>query len=213
MYYIYILIENDIPFYVGKTNDLQQRLKNHKQKFKKNITIEEIDKVDDWKFWEIFYIDLFKSWGFNLLNKNKGGGGVTYHSLYTKQLISQTSKNNKEKKVSHYWKGKSRFRDPKTNIKIGKTHTGMIKKPCSIERKEKISKSNKGKKFNLGKKYNTITFKKVNQYDLEGNFIKEWNSVWEILDFYNKKRTNTSIFNCCQGKTLTAYGYKWKYKN
>lgn len=51
--------------------------------------------------------------------------------------------------------------------------------------------------------------KPINQYDLQGNFIKSWNSGTEI------KRTlgysNSNICNCCRGKQKTAYGYKWQY--
>ena len=51
--------------------------------------------------------------------------------------------------------------------------------------------------------------KPINQYDLQGNFIKSWNSGTEI------KRTlgysNGNICNCCRGKQKTAYGYKWQY--
>ena len=63
--------------------------------------------------------------------------------------------------------------------------------------------------------------KTVLQYDLDGNFIKEWPSTMEIqrqLDF-----KNTHISNCCKGgyfhkgrnkwvNVSQAYGYKWQYK-
>ena len=48
-------------------------------------------------------------------------------------------------------------------------------------------------------------------YDLNGNFIKQWDC---ILDFYksiNKTKNNSSVSSCCKGKLKTAYGYKWKY--
>lgn len=51
---------------------------------------------------------------------------------------------------------------------------------------------------------------KVNQYDLNGNFIRTWASMSEasIKLGINK----TSISQCCKGKYKTAYGYKWIYK-
>lgn len=52
--------------------------------------------------------------------------------------------------------------------------------------------------------------KPVFQYDLNGNFIKEWPSTMEVerrLGF-----ANTHISKCCLGKRNTAGGYKWKYK-
>lgn len=48
----------------------------------------------------------------------------------------------------------------------------------------------------------------VLQYSLEGDFIKEWNSIVSANNYYNV----TSIENVCLGKTLTAGGYQWKYK-
>ena len=52
---------------------------------------------------------------------------------------------------------------------------------------------------------------KVNQYDLNGNFIKTWNCITE---FYKEKGVSiksSTISMCCKGKRKTAYGYKWKY--
>ena len=52
--------------------------------------------------------------------------------------------------------------------------------------------------------------KRINQYDLDGNFIKQWNSLNEAASFLNKTSSG-AISNCCSGKNKTAYGYKWKY--
>lgn len=51
--------------------------------------------------------------------------------------------------------------------------------------------------------------KPINQYDLDGNFIKTWNSGTEI----NKKLgfSHGNICGCCRGKQKTAYGFKWRY--
>jgi len=52
--------------------------------------------------------------------------------------------------------------------------------------------------------------KKILQYDLNGNFIREWSSAIEIerqLGF-----CRTGITYCCKNKRKTAYGYIWKYK-
>lgn len=52
----------------------------------------------------------------------------------------------------------------------------------------------------------------VLQYDLEGNFIKEWNSIKEAS--IKLKIDLATICNVCKnnGKAKTAGGYKWKYK-
>ena len=54
--------------------------------------------------------------------------------------------------------------------------------------------------------------KKVEQYDLNGNFIREFNSCREAARYINAPY-HVGISSCCIGKQKTAYGYKWKYKN
>jgi hypothetical protein len=180
-YYIYTLSQNNVIFYVGKTTNLKTRLSNHRTVYGYNVVLEEVDNVEDWKFWENYWIQQFKQWGFKLINQNEGGGGCKNHTNESK-------------------------------LKIGLSNIGLKKKPCSKERKERIKNANKGKKHNLGKKYNVKSYKKVIQCDLQNNFIKEWNNVYEILKAFKKEKTNMLIWNCCQGKIPTAYGYKWKYK-
>lgn len=53
--------------------------------------------------------------------------------------------------------------------------------------------------------------RKVNQYDLNNNYIKTWNSIIEFLKENNINLKNSGITSCCKGKQKTAYGYKWKY--
>lgn len=53
--------------------------------------------------------------------------------------------------------------------------------------------------------------RKVNQYDLENNFIKTWNSITNFLKENNINIKSSCISNCCKGRISTAYGYKWKY--
>ena len=55
----------------------------------------------------------------------------------------------------------------------------------------------------------TPLFKKVNQYDLNGNFIKTWNSIKEANNFYG----TSHISECCNDKSNRniAKGYLWKY--
>lgn len=50
----------------------------------------------------------------------------------------------------------------------------------------------------------------VIQYDLQGNLIKEWESVSAIAKHYNYSQG--AISNCCRHERNKAYGYKWEYK-
>jgi group I intron endonuclease len=95
-----------------------------------------------------------------------------------------------------------------------------MRKPRYEGFREKISKINKGKpkpkgfgkklsKDRKGKPRPEI-YKAVLQYDLEGNFIKEWkciNEVGEIMGVHA-----TSITANLIGRTKTSCGYIWKYK-
>lgn len=49
----------------------------------------------------------------------------------------------------------------------------------------------------------------VLQYDLEGNFIKEWPSASAC----SQVGQQSAISNVCRQEQVTAYGYLWKYKN
>lgn len=50
------------------------------------------------------------------------------------------------------------------------------------------------------------------QYDLRGNFIREWESAKLIADTIpNVDRQN--IYACCNGRTLYSAGYQWRYKD
>lgn len=50
---------------------------------------------------------------------------------------------------------------------------------------------------------------RINQYNLDGEIIRQWNSSCEIereLGFWH-----CVIIQCCKGKGKTAYGYRWEY--
>jgi hypothetical protein len=57
--------------------------------------------------------------------------------------------------------------------------------------------------YKIGLKYNRIPNKKeVLQYDLQGNFIKEWNSMLEASRQLGILYQSISV--CCRGKAKTA---------
>ena len=46
------------------------------------------------------------------------------------------------------------------------------------------------------------------QYDLDGNFIREWPSASDV-----GKGVQSNICDCLRGRRKSAYGYKWFYKD
>jgi hypothetical protein len=80
--------------YVGKTNNPEYRLRKHLNESKNkrthkekwinsilisgdNIILDILDVVDnkEWSFWEIYWINQIKAWGFELVNGTSGGEG------------------------------------------------------------------------------------------------------------------------------------------
>jgi hypothetical protein len=82
--------------YIGKTINPENREKNHKRNFGKNIEYTVIDEVDSlsskfWKPLETYWIHQFKCWGFDVLNiQNDGGSGVDFHTLESKNKIKKS---------------------------------------------------------------------------------------------------------------------------
>lgn len=52
---------------------------------------------------------------------------------------------------------------------------------------------------------------RVNQYDLNGNYIKTWDNARTI--FRETKMSDWAISECCRDKRKSAYGYIWQYAN
>ena len=97
-YYIYIHTHTDSlqVRYVGKSNNPQKRyfkhcviskIKTHKNHWinkllseNKKPILDVIDEVpiDNWIFWERYWIAQFRAWGFNLTNLTDGGDGCLY---------------------------------------------------------------------------------------------------------------------------------------
>jgi hypothetical protein len=198
--YIY-LVENCYgdpnKVYIGKTKSSFIRKNQHKITYGKQINFTIIDQVKslyrkNWEPLETYWLEQFRQWGFKIVNNNKkGGGGLEF---WTEEMKIKL-KNNKERglKISESNKGRvSYFK--------GKTFTN--------EHKIKI----KEKRGHLIGRKNTWYISPVLQFDLQGNFIQEWNSQKEAQLFFNKPN-NDGIGAVCRGKQKTAYNYIWKFKN
>lgn len=199
---IYELIDpftNEIR-YIGKTiRSLDERLKYHIQDAKyskytsKKVSwiksllnynedpiirlVEKVDK-DEVDFWEQFYIELYKSWGFRLTNMTRGGDGIQNPSKEIRNKIRKSLKKTRGKGYKPW-------------------NYGLI---TSQSTKQKQSKAKNSKK------------KPVLQFDLNGNFVKEWSSLTEVSRQNNYDRS--TISNVCLKRygAKTAYGFKWEYK-
>ena len=188
---IYILIDpvsNQIR-YVGKTNNIKERFKNHKNRCRDKNThkrnwinklrlmgltphIEVIDvvSISEWHYWEKFWIEYYRFLGCNLVNYTSGGDGLTF--------------------------GNS------TSFKKGNISWNKGKSP-SKEIREKISKTLQG---NI-----PVNRKAVVQYTLDGSKVREYLSCHHAAKVL--KTTPIRISDVCNNKRKTHKKYIFKFKN
>jgi hypothetical protein len=128
----------------------------------------------------------------------------------TKQKISRanTGKHVNEKtkqKISKSNQGKVKPLGFGENIRKNRNHSLISEKlkgrTLSNETKLKQSLAKKNKPSNSSKK--------IIQFDIEYNFIKEWDSITEA----KKSLGKGDIQSCVLGKQKTAGGFIWRYKN
>lgn len=96
-------------------------------------------------------------------------------------------------------------------------NNAMYGKKITEEHRRKISVAGKGRhkseehKRKIGVSMtNGKLSKKVLQYTIEGEFVKEYPSTMEVQRQTGFKQSNISY--CCCGKGKTAYNFIWKYK-
>lgn len=137
------------------------------------------------------YNTMDNNYGYNLCE----GGNLTlgYHHTKNSKLKMSKSKKGMYDGVNNPMYGKNGILAP------------MYGKHLTEEHKRKISETKKGKT-----NYHTKTlYKKVDQYDLDGKFIKTWESISSIERKLNIKGTHIS--RVCRGKRKTTGGYVFKY--
>ena len=138
---IYVLIDpiTNMVRYVGKANNVTQRYSAHlnrarkhqihkknwveslkKQGLKPIIEVVDIVPINEWIFWETYWISQMKTWGFDLINYTNGGDGCTFGN--------QTS----FKKGHKAWLGKNHSEE--TKKKIGENN--IFKGKPSLNRKQ-----------------------------------------------------------------------------
>jgi hypothetical protein len=117
-------------------------------------------------------------------------------SLYVHRIVAENFIPNPEnkKEVNH--------RDGnKLNNEISNLEWATRKENANHSWRYGLQKSKKGK-------YSLLS-KQVLQYDLDGNFIKKWNSVMDIERELGFK--SGGISNCCLGKSKRSGKFIWKY--
>ena len=149
---------------------------------------------------EQYYIKLFKTLYPNGYNLTEGGDGCVA-SEETRRKLSQNHYDCSGENHPNYGKKAS----DETRKKMSDSHKGKPSpnkgKKMSEEQKKKMSESKKGIP-------NIKLSKKVLQYTLDGEFVREWSSIAECSQ---NGYAGQNICKCCQGKRKSAYGFKWCY--
>jgi hypothetical protein len=258
--FIYALSDprNNQIRYIGKSNNPKDRYKNHfnsardKNTHKRNwinslrkdryrpelIIIDEVP-VDSWQYWEKFYISLFKTWGFSLVNYTSGGDGSTFGNKgsFKKGNIPHNKgvpcSEETKQKIKNKLIGISNINSYKAIIQYDINYNIIKKYKCikdAVVESDgffstcKISACCRSKRphhRNFIWKYDdgsdlkvrniNILKKKIIQYDKNLNEISRFDSVKEAEKETSIKSPN--ICSCCKGKIKTAGGYIWKYSN
>lgn len=254
--YIYGLVDprNNQVRYIGKANNPKNRYKNHynsardKNTHKRNwisnirkdglrpelIIIDEVKKVE-WQYWESFYISLFKTWGFNLVNYTSGGDGSTFgnkgsfikgHIPHNKGIpCSEETKQKIKNKLIGVSNTNSYKPIIQYDLKYNKIKNFICIKDAISESNgyfiaSKISACLTGKikhhkgfiwKYDDGSDLNKVEInlhqKKVIQFDKNLNELNRYSSI-KLAGI----ETNTyNISACCKGKVQTAGGFIWRY--
>jgi len=204
--------------YIGKTKN-RTRQNDHKIKYGKDIIFTYIDEIEsleskDWKPLECFWIEYFRQLGFEILNKNEGGGGLGMISEKTRNKMSQSHLGKGGKMILQYdLKGNfirewSSIIEASQNLGIANTTisnccVGIIRS-CY---KYVFSFTPLPKNYKYIK--NQTSSKKIQQFDIQGNFIKQWNSLSDVERELGFRTNNISM--CLKGNTKSANKFIWKY--
>lgn len=230
--YIYKITNNiNGHSYVGKTNNIERRWKEHKyghgrtailaKAFKKYgldkfifsierkvecLSINSLNKLLN--VLEIYYINHYNTFRAGY-NATIGGEGIC-HYVHSEETKKKISKSNTGKKKSPEAIEKSRIAN------LGRKHSYETRQKISkavLSRDPKISRraaeKRRGQKRSREAILATATkiSKPVLQYSLDGDFIQEHPRISTI-----ENMNVAQLIACCKGKLNSAYGYIWRYK-
>ena len=223
IYKITCIKTNEI--YIGQSSNIEYRfkqykllsVKNHRKIYKSLIEygyinhifeiIETFDILDNKILTEReqYYMDLYRSIGYALLNiREAGSNGL--HSFETKIKIGKSN--------SLKLKGRKCSSEHTNNIKKSLLNNKRrLGTKVSSFTKKKMSVSHTGKKKSHVHCYNISEAKKkiIQQYTLDMILLNEFMCANDAVRLLNFKSANT-IRRCANGERKTAYGFIWKYK-
>jgi group I intron endonuclease len=217
-------ITNEInrKIYIGQSVDYEKRKVSHKTKF-----LQYCKSPENHKSGCIFLYNSFKKYGFEnftfelieecLIDElnNREQYWMNFYSSYEREYgynlckIAGSSKGtirNESTRLKNSESAKKRIGDK--NPFYGKTHSDYSKNEMSKKRSGKKRKNISTEKW-VEHKIWEMSYIKILQYDIWGNFIKEWNSLSEASNVTKIKKGRIS--ESLTEHQPTAGGFIWKY--
>lgn len=223
--------------YIGQSKDIRKRLREHLECCKSSNTSENKGLVNSWNKYgeDCFDFEILKECSCDLLDDEerywisyydsfKNGYNMTSGGQNGSTIVAWTDEQRK-----HF----SDVRNPKAVLKID-IEGNVVERYWSVPQAAKMNNldsrgihscCNKGISKTVGgfiwiyeEDYDTFDLeyyldrkqkKPIEQYDMDGNFIKLWNHGCEVKEAgFNPPTINS----CCNHKSLSAYGYIWKFQ-
>jgi len=202
------------------------------------LNILDIVPSNDWQIYEQYWISQFITWGFNLVNSTIGGDGNHKISKEIRDKIAETLRGRKIpenvlEKRSKALKGKIRSKEVRQRIsdtlmnhsvsdaqRMKQSET--MKRRCEngeivswIKGKTGFTSPRKGIKLRRDEIVGRDKrIKKVYQYTLNNEFIREWEYAKDIETLgIIPNLGRMGVFNCCRGNSKQAFGFIWKFNN
>jgi group I intron endonuclease len=198
---IYKITSPSNKIYIGKSINLDRRKKEYTYDSKHNTQHKLNNSIKKYG-WENHLFEIIEICDECNLNSKE----IYWISFY----------NSVEEGLNLMYGGQGGRHSQEVKNKKSKSMTG---KKASLETKQKMSQSKKGHSMyndEWKQKMKETTWKSgtsskpILQFDLDGNFIKEYVSSAEAKK--ELKTKSVSINNALTGICKTAHGYKWKYK-
>jgi len=151
-------------------------------------------------------IELQKQYGYSV-------DKIPYYVMCNNIITSRDKINQKARVAKVDWKAAQEKRLANTDFKTRTANTDYKKKVANTDYKARDAKIDwKARTAKIDWESNAEKHKKsINQYSLEGTFIKNWDSAVDAGKELNVQ--SNGIGMCCRNVIKTSAGYIWKFAN
>lgn len=217
---IYKITSPSNRIYIGQSVNIEKRFISYKKMYIRNEKQTKLHRsflkygVDNREFKLIFecieselnYYERYYQEMFNCIGNNGLNCRLTKTDDRSGRVSKETlSKMSESAKGNQHWLGKTHTQETKNKISLANTGR-KYSDEINIKKGRKGRESNRKGIFSE----NHPRSIKVLQYDLNDNFIKEWNSLMDIKRELEYHIGNIS--SCLTGRNKTYKKFKWIYK-